>query len=59
MEDKARAAITAWCAWMIADGCFPEPEYDRFMDAMHELAVAIGIDMMELDRQLRVASGLE
>lgn len=40
MEELARAACRRWREWMGADGVFPDPEYDRFMDAMERLETA-------------------
>lgn len=53
IENTAREAVMAYLRWMEADGIFPEPEYDRFQDAMSKLAEALGIDTIAESELLR------
>ena len=50
MEDKARAALLAFIAWVEGDG-FDNPEYDLCFKAMEELARDLG--MMDRWRQMQ------
>lgn len=56
-DNAARAAVMAYLRWMESDGAFPEPEYDRFQDAMSDLADALGIDTIAETERLRALAG--
>lgn len=53
MKKLAIEAVMAFLRYQEADGIFPDPEYDQFMDAMGRLADGLGMDCEKIGLKIR------